>query len=150
MLTIAPPLEIALALIEEKLRVEENAKMSIVGMYVADAHLSRAEFDNASKTLADKIASLSSSQMTCAFILEGETFRNMINGQNIHPFKVFTKKKGERNWLACEKASLKMNDVASIRPLLEELIQRKVYTNIYDFDEHLDDIKKDFFNSNLI
>lgn len=43
--------------------------MKIVGMYVADAYLSKAEFDNASKTLADKIANLTSTHMTCAFIV---------------------------------------------------------------------------------
>lgn len=81
----------------------------------------------------------------------------MIKGEGTHPFKVssfklflrflcfmkvFTKKKNDRNWEPFDKTDLRMNEVGSIRPLLEDMIERRVYTKIYDFDEHLDDIKK--------
>lgn len=56
--------------------------------------------------------------------------------------KVFTKKKNERNWETFEKGELRINEIGSIRPMLEDMIERRVYTKIYDFDEHLDDIKK--------
>ncbi len=117
-LTLSPHLEIALALVSlscisvwvsRSLKVDQRLKGTddgIVGLYVADAHMSRDDFDAASKTIANKLATLTTTQSTLALIvyhtasyrshrdvtvclqMENSGLREMMQLDNVLPFKV--------------------------------------------------------------
>lgn len=52
--------------VEDQLK---DQKQGIVGMYVGDVHLAKEDFDNGSKTIGNKIASLNTAPSTVALIV---------------------------------------------------------------------------------
>ena len=53
-------------------KLADQKAFGIVGIYVADAQLAKDEFDNATKTIANKIATLNSAPSTVALIVNSD------------------------------------------------------------------------------
>ena len=99
-LTLSPHLEIALALVllsyisvwvswsgqvDQKLKGTDDG---IVGLYVADAHMSRDDFDAASKTIANKLATFTTAPSTLALIVyHTSSYRSYHDVTYLHRWK---------------------------------------------------------------
>jgi len=149
-LNLSPQLEIALGLVDAKLTAQKMG--GIVGVYAADALLAKEELDNASRTIANKIASLSSAPSTAALIMDNTKLANMMQEEDSIPFKLYSRTSGTGtgDWRSCVASELETSGAESIKSLFIELLDQHLHKQLYDFDEHLDNPQRDFWNQDLI
>ncbi|GMH40018.1 hypothetical protein BSKO_07922 [Bryopsis sp. KO-2023] len=145
-LALSPPLEIALAMVNSHINSDNN--LSIVGYYEGDSQYGRPELSKPGISIADKLAQLYKSMKLCVLV-DSTKLADMIRAEEeTLPFQVLVHKSGK--WECSGKDSEPLGyEGGSLRSLLLEHIDQGKHRSFVDFDEHLDDVTRDYMNPSI-
>ncbi|RAL42989.1 unnamed protein product [Cuscuta campestris] len=145
-LGILPPLEIALFMIEEYCRGKAS---SIVGYFHANERIDDAELGSVPKNIADHIHQYFPQ---CALLLlDAKKLKALPKSKDRSPVMQLYTKDASRSWkLAGSNGNcqLTLKEPVANEVLLDYISSEK-WKEIQDFDDHLDDISKDWLNKEL-
>jgi len=135
-LALSPMLETALMLADELCK---QSGLQIVGYYQANEFANDLELGPFGKRISDKIHSRCSSAAT--LLLDGSSMRPSLEDLRLIAFGADGKKSGTTPSLADGKSTISK---------LTEYVSNKLQQQLVDFDAHLDDISKDWLNTDLL
>lgn len=145
-LSLAPCLEVALAQVE--VHAKKN-KLSIVGYYYSDARLHTSELHAAGKRVADKL--MDRTPYACAVVLNNDKLAKFLKQGETLPLELWLR--SSREWKRVDVGSGPVLQTARPLPALKkqfaELFVADKHTALADFDEHLDNIDRDWLNKGL-
>lgn len=145
-LGILPPLEIAFFMIEEYCK---GNKWSIVGYFHANERFDDAELGSVPKNIADHIHQ---HFPQCALLLlDAKKLKALPKSKDRSPVMQLYTKDASRSWkLAGSNGScqLTLKEPLANEVLLDYISSEK-WKEVLDFDDHLDDISKDWLNKEL-
>ncbi|CAI9088185.1 OLC1v1022444C1 [Oldenlandia corymbosa var. corymbosa] len=118
---LLPPLEIALIMIEE---YYSDKGLSIVGYFHANERFDDFELGTVAKNIGDQISKYF--PVAALLLLDNKKLEALSKGKDRSPVMQLYTKDASRNYIASEK-----------------------WKDITDFDDHLDDISKDWLNPEL-
>jgi hypothetical protein len=146
---LAGPTEIALEQIETY--TQQPGRPRIVGFYYSDARFQAADISPISKRVADQI--LAKHEGSVLVLLDNKRLSSFLQEGlegDLLPFDLFMHegkawKREVQNKLKLQDSSLKV-----LRDSFQSLVKQLVHCNLNDFDDHLDDLSKDFLNPELL
>jgi len=146
---LAMQLEVALAMVEAYTK-QSAGKLSIVGYYHAEARVQAADMTPVARKIADKISSKQSNAV--AVVIDNRKLETFLKGDmSEHPFDLFTKD-GSRGWRREPSSQVSVASEGSWQSLqtaFASLHGQQVHSTLVDFDNHLDDVSKDFLNPKI-
>ncbi|KAL8469661.1 hypothetical protein ACS0TY_032490 [Phlomoides rotata] len=143
---LLPPLEIALIMIEE---YYGDKGLSIVGYFHANERYDDFELGSVAKNIGDHITRYF--PQAALLLMDNKKLESLHKGKDRSPvMQIFTKDASSSWKLVGEEGS---NQLAIKEPsanvVLLDYISSEKWKGIIDFDDHLDDISKDWLNSQL-
>eukprot|EP00271_Cylindrocystis_brebissonii_P018989 TRINITY_DN5577_c0_g1_i1.p1 TRINITY_DN5577_c0_g1~~TRINITY_DN5577_c0_g1_i1.p1 ORF type:complete len:243 (-),score=34.49 TRINITY_DN5577_c0_g1_i1:708-1436(-) len=156
-LGLAPLLEIALAQIEEHCqRSRSSGKhkgLSIVGLYYANELHDDQELGPIARKIADHIAK--SCPMACALLVDNEVLTEAVKHSVSQPAVQLYSCDSSRTWRKSRQSSggvlateVRLREVMAPQ-LLVDYVAEERYREVVDFEDHLDDLRKDWLNPDL-
>ncbi|KAF5950402.1 hypothetical protein HYC85_012395 [Camellia sinensis] len=142
---LLPPLEIALIQIEEYYGAQG---LSIVGYFHANERFDDSELGNVAKNIGDHIHRYFS--QAGLLLLDNKKLEALSKGKDRSPVIQLYTRDSSKSWKLIGDGSsrLTMKEPAANIVLLD-YISNKKWQDIVDFDDHLDDISKDWLNPEL-
>ncbi|XP_050220216.1 ER membrane protein complex subunit 8/9 homolog [Mercurialis annua] len=144
-LGLLPPLEIALIMIEDHYG---SQGLGIVGYFHANERFDDSELGNVSKNIGDHIFRYF--PQAAILLLDNKKLETLPKG-NQSPVLQLYARDASKNWkLAGSDGGSKLilkEPAANI--VLSDFISSKKWQDVVDFDDHLDDITKDWLNPDL-
>jgi len=138
---LSPMLEVAMMQLEERCK---NTGMKMVGTYFANEHLENHHLPPISTQITEKIKA----EFPLAFVLLLDNTKLSLDPTEC-AVEIYTQdnKKG-KEWTkgADKELQLSGDTFGSLKGLLED----SKYWTFYDFDNHLDDLSKDWFNTSVL
>ena len=144
-LGLTPMTEVALAQVDSTAALNGR---NIVGFYHANEHFEDVSVDTFSQRIADKIASASSDEASVLVTLDNRRLGVMMS----HPailVSVAEKKNGGGSWKRVEDNSEQFSLEEGAVEAIAAMIQKGLPEQLVDFDNHLDDVAKDYLNVEL-
>ncbi|GLT26431.1 hypothetical protein SLA2020_014960 [Shorea laevis] len=143
-LALLPPLEIALIMIEE----QYSAKgIGIVGYFHANERFDDAELGIVAKNIGDHISRYYPE--AAILLLDNKKLEALPKGKDQSPVMQLYTRDGSKNWKLVAGSSRLMVKEPAANVLLLDYISSEKWHDVVDFDDHLDDIKKDWLNPEL-
>lgn len=142
---LLPPLEIALIQIEEYYGAQG---LSIVGYFHANERFDDSELGNVAKNIGDHIHRYFS--QAGLLLLDNKKLEALSKGKDRSPVIQLYTRDSSKSWKLIGDGSgrLTMKEPAANIVLLDYISNQK-WQDIVDFDDHLDDISKDWLNPEL-
>ncbi|KAI8003177.1 hypothetical protein LOK49_LG08G00530 [Camellia lanceoleosa] len=142
---LLPPLEIALIQIEEYYGAQG---LSIVGYFHANERFDDSELGNVAKNIGDHIHRYFS--QAGLLLLDNKKLEALPKGKDRSPVIQLYTRDSSKSWKLIGDGSsrLTMKEPAANIVLLDYISNQK-WQDIVDFDDHLDDISKDWLNLEL-
>lgn len=140
---LLPPLEIALIMIEE---YYNNKGLSIVGYFHANERFDDFELSNVAKNIGDHISKYFPG--AALLLLDNKKLEALPKGKDRIPVMQLYTKDASRSWKLVGSDRLTFKE-PSANVILLDYISSEKWKDITDFDDHLDDISKDWLNSGL-
>ncbi|KAI7979053.1 hypothetical protein LOK49_Contig535G00004 [Camellia lanceoleosa] len=142
---LLPPLEIALIQIEEYYGAQG---LSIVGYFHANERFDDSELGNVAKNIGDHIHRYFS--QAGLLLLDNKKLEALPKGKDRSPVIQLYTRDSSKSWKLIGDGSsrLTMKEPAANIVLLDYISNQK-WQDIVDFDDHLDDISKDWLNPEL-
>lgn len=140
---LLPPLEIALIMIEE---YYNNKGLSIVGYFHANERFDDFELSNVAKNIGDHITKYFPG--AALLLLDNKKLEALPKGKDRIPVMQLYTKDASRSWKLVGSDRLTFKE-PSANVILLDYISSQKWKDITDFDDHLDDISKDWLNSGL-
>ncbi|KAL3508344.1 hypothetical protein ACH5RR_027745 [Cinchona calisaya] len=143
---LLPPLEIALIMIEEYFN---DKGLSIVGYFHANERFDDFELSNIAKNIGDHISKYF--PVAALLLLDNKKLEALPKGKDRSPVMQLYTKDASRSWKLVESdGSYRLTiKEPSANVVLVDHISSEKWKDITDFDDHLDDISKDWLNSEL-
>ncbi|GAX78719.1 hypothetical protein CEUSTIGMA_g6157.t1 [Chlamydomonas eustigma] len=148
-LQLAAPTEIALTQIDAYAEQPNNPK--IVGYYHADAKFQAAELSPLAKRFGDKIADKYPG--SAIILLDNKrlaSFLERTNPASVLPIDVYSRDGKGSNWKKEQQQQLSVSSgdagCEAVRQSFYTLFEQQGYRKLADFDEHLDDLSRDYLN----
>ncbi|KAI3769129.1 hypothetical protein L6452_00229 [Arctium lappa] len=138
---LLPPLEIALIMIEEYYSAQG---LSIVGYFHANERFDDLELGTVAKNIADHIYRYF--PQAAVLLLDNKKLGALRNKKDTAPVMQLYTRDSSRNWNVANRITTKE---PSANILLMDFTSSEKWNDIVDFDDHLDDISKDWLNSEL-
>lgn len=143
-LALLPPLEIALIMIEEHYGAEG---IGIVGYFHANERFDDAELGIVAKNIGDHICRYFPE--ASVLLLENKKLEALSKGKDQSPVVKLYSRDGSKNWKLTDESSRLIVKEPAANVVLSDYISSEKWHDIVDFDEHLDDISKDWLNPEL-
>lgn len=140
---LLPPLEIALIMIEE---YYNNKGLSIMGYFHANERFDDFELSNVAKNIGDHISKYFPG--AALLLLDNKKLEALPKGKDRIPVMQLYTKDASRSWKLVGSDRLTFKE-PSANVILLDYISSEKWKDITDFDDHLDDISKDWLNSGL-
>ncbi|KAK8964971.1 hypothetical protein KSP40_PGU021140 [Platanthera guangdongensis] len=143
---ILPYLELALIQVEEHFASEG---LGVVGYYHANERHDDAELSNAARKIGDHIFRYF--PQAALLLLDSKKLQDLPTGKGRDPVVRLFTRDSSRSWRSAGSqgsAELTTKEPSANAVLLDYISTEK-WTEIVDFDDHLDDISKDWLNPNL-
>ncbi|XP_017780339.1 PREDICTED: ER membrane protein complex subunit 8/9 homolog [Nicrophorus vespilloides] len=137
-LNLTPMAEIALTQIDQ---VASQAGLTIAGYYTAHENLWDCSFERAQHRIADKIAE--NCPNACLVVIDNSKLSMQLDNLAIRVAQFSDGKYREVN---IQKVSLNTDETLDI---CSALIESRDFEELVDFDNHLDDVSKDWMNDSL-
>lgn len=115
--------------------------LTVAGYYTAHENLRENSFEKAYHRIADKVAE--NFNAACLFIIDNNKLATKLKS---HALKVSQFSDGKFRPLDSQKLVLSPSDTTNI---CSELLKQKAYSELVDFDNHLDDISRDWMNHDV-
>ncbi|XP_060199435.1 ER membrane protein complex subunit 8/9 homolog [Lycium barbarum] len=144
---LLPPLEIALIMIEEYYC---DKGLSIVGYFHANERFDDSKLGNVAKNIADHIYRYF--PQAAVLLLDNKKFETLSKeGKDRSPVMQLYTKDASRSWklVGSDRSSRLKIKQPSANVVLLDYISSGKWKDIIDFDDHLDDISKDWVNTEL-
>lgn len=141
---VLPPLEIALIMIEE---YYTDKGLSIVGYFHANERFDDLELSSVAKNIGDHISKYL--PVAALLLLDNKKFEALSKGKDWSPVMQLYTKDGSRNWKLAEGNNILSVKEPAANAVLLDYISSNKSKDIVDFDDHLDDISKDWLNLEL-
>ncbi|GLT83757.1 hypothetical protein SLE2022_020290 [Rubroshorea leprosula] len=143
-LALLPPLEIALIMIEEHYGAEG---MGIVGYFHANERFDDAELGIVAKNIGDHICRYSPE--AAILLLDNKKLEALPKVKDQSPVMQLYTRDGSKNWKLVGGSNRLMVKEPAANVVLLDYISLEKWHDVVDFDDHLDDIKKDWLNPEL-
>ncbi|CBI39776.3 hypothetical protein VitviT2T_030035 [Vitis vinifera] len=145
-ITLLPPLEIALIQIEEYYGAQD---MGIVGYFHANERFDDAELSSVAKNIGDHIYRYF--PQAAVILLDNKKLESLPKGKDRSPVMQLYTKDASKNWrhAGSDGSSQLTIKEPSANVVLLDYIASEKWQDIIDFDDHLDDISKDWLNPEL-
>ncbi|CAN4097123.1 unnamed protein product [Withania somnifera] len=146
-IAVLPPLEIALLMIEEYYC---DKGLSIVGYFHANERFDDSELGSVAKNIADHIYRYF--PQAAVLLLDNKKFETLSKeGKDRSPVTQLYTKDASRSWklVGSDGGSRLKIKQPSANVILLDYISSGKWKDIIDFDDHLDDISKDWVNTEL-
>ncbi|XP_057776482.1 ER membrane protein complex subunit 8/9 homolog [Salvia miltiorrhiza] len=143
---LLPPLEIALIMIEE---YYEEKGLSIVGYFHANERYDDFELGSVAKNIGDHITRYF--PQAAVLLLDNKKLESLQKGKDRSPVVQLYNKDASSSWklVGSDASSQLALKEPSANVVLLDYISSEKWKDITDFDDHLDDISKDWLNSKL-
>jgi len=143
---VLPPLEIALIMIEEYYGAQG---LSIVGYFHANERFDDVELGSVAKNIGDHIYRYF--PQAALLLLDNKKLQAVSSGKDRTPVMQLYTREDSRAWkLAGSDGSSRLTTKEpSANVVLLDYITSEKWKEITDFDDHLDDISKDWLNSDI-
>ncbi|KAL6764276.1 chlorophyll antenna size regulatory protein [Haematococcus lacustris] len=144
---LAAPVELALAQVMAYVG-QPDVKVDVVGYYHSDARYQAADMTPVTRKVADKIASKRPAAVVV--LLDNKKLSAFIAGEDTNPFELFFRD-SSRGWKREAPTLLSLAD-SSWRGFCMDfttMFKQRLHSLLWDFDDHLDDISKDWLNPQL-
>ncbi|KAJ4747257.1 hypothetical protein LUZ62_051951 [Rhynchospora pubera] len=144
---LLPPLEIALTQAEEY--YSKAGELNVVGYYHANERYDDSELGPAARRIGDHIFRYF--PQAAVLLLDNKKLDGLIKGKGRDPAVVLFTRDSSKAWrqVGSERTSQLVLKEPSAHSLLADHITSKKWLEIVDFEDHLDDISKDWVNPNL-
>lgn len=143
-LSLAPMLETALAQVASFVQ-QQGSGLHIVGLYHANANLADKDFGPTARKIADRIAQ--KQPAACAIQVDNAKLGAFFSQETDDVLQLWLRD-GSNNWKSSTGAfHLKSQGLAS---QYQQLHASQAHKRLHDFDEHLNDITKDWLNDGLL
>ncbi|XP_052203179.1 ER membrane protein complex subunit 8/9 homolog [Diospyros lotus] len=145
-IALLPPLEIALIQIEEYYGAQG---LSIVGYFHANERFDDLELGNVAKNIGDYIYRYFS--QAALLLLDNKKLEDLSGGKDRSPVMQLYTRDSSKSWklVGSEGSNRLIMKEPSANIVLMDYISSKKWHEIIDFDDHLDDISKDWLNADL-
>lgn len=144
---LLPPLEIALIQIEEFYGAQG---LGVVGYFHANERFDDHELSNVAKNIGDHMHRYF--QQAALLLLDNKKLEALPKGKDMSPvMQLYTRGDSSKSWKIVNPDSssrLSLKEPSANVVLLDYISSQK-WLQIVDFDDHLDDISKDWMNSDL-
>ncbi len=137
---LAPLLEVALAQIES---VAAGVGLTLAGYYHANENFDDVSVDAFSQKVADKIAENSTLPSTVLATLDNRRLGLSMETHAIASISQFV----EGKWRHRERSTVRLEENAA--EAVSAMLQERLQEDLVDFDNHLDDLEKDYLNVKL-
>ncbi len=129
---------------------EPGTSYSVVGYYHADYRMLAGDLPPVGRKVADKIHA--KQPQAVVLVLDNKKLSTFMDGEDTQPFDAFVRD-GTKGWHrhAAQGRAVQVAD-SNWKAFLSEtlqLLKQRLHTTIVDFDDHLDDISKDYLNPQL-
>ncbi|XP_071725714.1 ER membrane protein complex subunit 8/9 homolog [Rutidosis leptorrhynchoides] len=143
---LLPPLEISLLTIEEYYR---SQGLSIVGYFHANERFDDIELGTVARNIADHIHRYF--PQAAVLLLDNKKLGALQNKKDSAPVVQLYTRDSSKNWKQVESDGTKRitTKEPSANVVLLDFTSSEKWNDIVDFDDHLDDISKDWLNSEL-
>ncbi|KAL1556162.1 ER membrane protein complex subunit 8/9 [Salvia divinorum] len=143
---LLPPLEIALIMIEE---YYGEKGLSIVGYFHANERYDDFELGGVAKNIGDHITRYF--PQAALLLLDNKKLESLQKGKDRSPVVQLYNKDASSSWklVGSDASSQLALKEPSANVVLLDYISSEKWKDIEDFDDHLDDISKDWLNSKL-
>ncbi|PWA58064.1 hypothetical protein CTI12_AA367760 [Artemisia annua] len=143
---LLPSLEIALIMIEE---YYSGQGLSIVGYFHANERCDDVELGGVAKNIADHVYRYF--PQAAVLLLDNKKLGALRNKKDAAPVVQLYTRDSSKNWKQVESEGTKRitTKEPSANVVLLDFISSEKWNDIVDFDDHLDDISKDWLNSEL-
>lgn len=138
--SLAPALEVALAQIEAQGKAAGG--LSIVGYYHANERFEDGEPSVVAKRIADAISN--NCPAACLLQVDSLEVQNYLQRDGAKVCELYTR---DRGWN--KKSGLKYSDIG-VPDILADYLRDNRQARLVDFEEHLEDIEKDWMNPTLL
>lgn len=136
-LHVTPMAEIALTQIDH---MASTSGLVVAGYYLANENIKDLSYEKCGQRIADRIAENFSS--ACLVVIDNR--RVTLNMENI---ALCVSQFIDGKWKSKEKSSISLEN--NSRSAAAGLLQRRLYEDLVDFDNHLDDLTLDWRNLNI-
>lgn len=133
-LHVTPMAEVALTQIDH---MATTSGLVVAGYYLANENIKDLSYEKCGQRIADKIAENFSS--ACLVVVDNR--RLTLNMENV---ALCVSQYVDGKWKSKEKSSISLENDARVSAA--SLLQRRVYEELVDFDNHLDDLTLDWMN----
>ncbi|KAG8365165.1 hypothetical protein BUALT_Bualt18G0075900 [Buddleja alternifolia] len=142
---LLPPLEIALIMIEE---YYGGKGLSVVGYFHANERYDDFELAGVAKNIGDHITRYF--PQAALLLLDNKKLEDLLKGKDRSPvMQLYTKDASSWKLVGSKGSDQLALKEPSANTVLLDYISSEKWKNIIDFDDHLDDISKDWLNSGL-
>ncbi|KAK9057182.1 hypothetical protein SSX86_024549 [Deinandra increscens subsp. villosa] len=141
---LLPPLEIALITIEE---YYSSQGLSIVGYFHANERFDDPELGTVARNIGDHIFRYFS--QAAVLLLDNRKLGALQNKKDSAPIMQLYTRDSSKSWKQVESSSRLTTKEPSANIVLLDFISSDKQNDIVDFDDHLDDISKDWLNLGL-
>lgn len=145
-LSLLPPLEISLIMVEEHFAAQG---LGIVGYFHANERFDDVELGNVAKNIGDHIYRYF--PQAPILLLDHIKLEALPKGKGRSPVMQLYTRDASKNWrlVGADGGSQLMIKEPSANIVLLDYISTEKWRNVVDFDDHLDDITKDWLNPGL-
>lgn len=146
-LTLAPALETALVQVSSY--AKQQKELELVGYYHANERYDDTELSTSARRVADKL--YSNTELACALLINSPKLKSSLQSKAGNFLQLYTKDEGGRNWVksSIDSSNLKY-DSGSVLSVFPEMCSQGRHTKLSDFDDHLNDLSRDWRNQELI
>ncbi|XP_076897033.1 ER membrane protein complex subunit 8/9 homolog [Bidens hawaiensis] len=141
---LLPPLEIALITIEEYYSAQG---LSIVGYFHANERFDDLELGSVARNIADHVYRYF--PQAAVLLLDNRKLGALQNKKDTGPVIQLYTRDSSKSWKQVESNRQLTTKEPSANIVLLDFISSEKWNDIVDFDDHLDDISKDWLNSGL-
>lgn len=144
-LGLLPMLELALSQVDEHLATGKDSSLQIVGYYHANEQFDNYELSSVAKKIGDHIAR--HCPQAGILLLDNRQLGALAKGNSKAPVVQLYVRDGS-SWRLSGPGGLRLKD-ATANSILSDYIKEERERRVVDFDDHLDDVSKDWLNPTL-
>lgn len=149
-LGLLPMLELALSQVDEYLASEKDASLQIVGYYHANEQFDNYELSSVAKKIGDHIAR--HCPQAAVLLLDNRQLVALAkaesSGKGAPVVQLYVREGSSWRLAGPGGADLRLKE-ATANSILSDYIKEERERRVVDFDEHLDDVSKDWLNPTL-
>lgn len=145
-LGLLPMLELALSLVDEHLAAGQDRSLQIVGYYHANEQFDNLELSSIAKKIGDQIVRYCS--QGAILLLDNKRLQALAKENTNAPVVQLYVKEGSSWKLGGSGSELRLKETMA-NSILNDYRKEKREVRVVDFDEHLDDVSKDWLNPTL-